>query len=227
MESGRVSPELWPSALRRVARAAALCLSLSGCVPGPTASPGVALWIGLNHYRDEMARLERRPERWPDRQELAGWLKGQYGLAIGRSSGFYRLVDLDLRRREYRIALSNSSLRPERAAEIRDELSAIERESEALKASVKAEIEAAALRPPLEDAAPIAAVGLLSLAIDRLVAGGSSPPALPAVAAVGRYLVIEEAESATVTGPDGRTHRCTPVLSTAGPALRCEEAATR
>lgn len=227
MRAGKRFPELAQNPSRYLARALLFSSLLTACAPPPAMSPGVALWIGLNHYREEMARLEHRPERWPDRQELAGWLKGQYGLAIGRSSEFYRLVDLDLRRREFRIALAGSSLRPERAAEIRGELAAIERETEALKASVKAQIEAAALRPPLEDVAPIATVGLLWLAIDRLAAGGDSGAAPPAAATVGRYLVIEEGEAVGVRDPDGRTHRCLPVLAASGPALRCEEAAKR
>jgi len=87
---------------------------LFGCSTTP-ASPGMTLLAGLNYYREEMRRLEQQPERWPDRQGLSDSLKAQYGIIIGRSAEFDRLVDLDGKKREFALTLREPSLKPDRA----------------------------------------------------------------------------------------------------------------
>src|SRR3972149_3949906 len=87
----------------------AILALICGCAMGAV-SPGMTLLAGINHYQEEMEMFGMRSERWPERQRMGDLLKNTFAVALGRSQEFNRLVDLDLRRREFTIALSGSSL---------------------------------------------------------------------------------------------------------------------
>jgi hypothetical protein len=83
---------------------------LCGCATGPI-SPGMTLLGGINHYRGEMEVFGARSERWPERQRMAEFLMNTFTVTLGRSPEFNRLVDLDLRKREFMIAMIGLRLR--------------------------------------------------------------------------------------------------------------------
>jgi hypothetical protein len=184
----------------------------------------MALLSGLTYYQEEMGRLEQLPERWPDRQGLRDWLKVQYALLIGKSAEFDRLVDLDLKKREFVLTLQEPSLKPDRAREIKQELVKLETEIEPLRGGIRSQVAVAELRIPREqDVEAAAAVGLLALAIDNFSA--ARPPAGPAPSStpVRGYTVTDRGSFALVAAPTGETYRCAPVIIE-GPAvsIKCE-----
>ena len=81
-------------------------LVLFGCSPANT-NPGATFLVGLNGYQGEMERLESRPERWFDRQRAGDSLKKTYLVTFGGSREFNRMVDLDVRRREFLITCAS------------------------------------------------------------------------------------------------------------------------
>src|ERR687891_13565 len=89
-----------------------LLILLFGCASA-NVSPGMTFLVGLDGYQDEMQRLENKPERWFDRQRAGDGLKKTYLITMGGSREFNRMVDLDLRRREFLITLRASSVPPE------------------------------------------------------------------------------------------------------------------
>ena len=187
-------------------------IMLSAC-SSKTASPGMTLLTGLTGYHEEMERLEGQAARWPERQRLGNTIKTTYLMTMGGSKEFNRLVELDVKRREYLIALRANSLRPDRAAEVKQELVAMNAEIDTLSARVKGEV----TRHTMSEAEPqqviegVATTGLLSIAID-----GFSPTLAPAVsvptAKVGGYTVIDQKKIAIVKTPEGQTFQCTTVL---------------
>src|SRR5262249_57360259 len=88
-------------------------LLLLGCT-AQNVSPGATFLVGLNGYQDEMESLEHRIDRWPDRQRAGESLRKTSLLTIGGSREFNRMVDLDLRGREFLITLRDSSVKPDR-----------------------------------------------------------------------------------------------------------------
>jgi hypothetical protein len=132
---------------------------------------------------------------------------------MGGSKEFNRLVELDVKRREYLIALKANSLRPDRAVEVKQELVAMNAEIDSLSALVKEEV----TRQAMSESAPqrviegVATTGLLSMAID-----GFSPSLAPDVsvptAKVGGYTVIDQKRIAIVKTPEGQLFQCTTVL---------------
>jgi hypothetical protein len=199
-----------------------LSLLLFGCAPA-NVSPGMTFLVGLNQYQGEMARLESRPERWFDRQRLGESLKATYLVTMGGSREFNRLVDLDVRKREFLITLRETSVRPERAKEMREELVAINRNMDDLKAVVKEQLAIAELRAqeqPQQRIESVAAVGLLNLAMDGFSANGN---ARQQTVKVGQYVVTDYGNLSTVRTPEGQTYRCATVLvQEEGAAIRCE-----
>src|SRR5574342_169593 len=139
---------------------------LGGCAMGPV-SPGITLLAGINHYRGEMEVYGTRPERWPERQRMAELLMNTCAVTLGRSSEFNRLVELDVRKREFMIALVTLSS-AQRAREMKAELAAMNEESDALKGAVKRQVAAipVAAQEPNRRIEEIATLGLLTLAID-------------------------------------------------------------
>jgi hypothetical protein len=201
-----------------------LAVVAAGCAPAAV-SPGITFLAGLNNYQDEMNRLGVRPERWPDRQRLAELIKTTYVATLGGSKEFNRLVDLDLRRREFLITLREESVRAERAKEMKEELAQINEQMEGLKKIVKGQI------ARVETSAPgqgqgienVATIGLLNLAMDSFAAPGSPNAASPESIRVGSYVVTDEGYFSTVKTPEGQTFHCTTtVVPDAGASITCE-----
>jgi hypothetical protein len=211
-------------------------LLLLGCATS-NVSPGMTLLVGLNHYQAEMTRLESRPDRWFDRQRLGESLKAAYLVTMGGSREFSRLVDLDVRKREFLIALRETSLRPERVKEIREELVIIDQNITELKRVIKEQLASFELRSQgqAENVETVAAIGLLHLALDGFSTNEKGTVGLPERGLssspkvnVGQYLVTDHGKLTTVSTPEGQTYRCSPILlPDEGASIRCEAPATK
>jgi hypothetical protein len=187
---------------------------LSAC-SSKTTSPGMTLLTGLNGYHDEMERLEGQEARWPERQRIGNTIRATYVMTMGGSKEFNRLVELDVKRREYRIALRANSLRPERAAEVKQELLGIDADIDALTRIVKGQVAARSTSQPQAEPQQviegIATVGLLTMAIDNFSPNGARDVAVPSIN-VGGYTVIDQKNFTLVKTPQGQTFQCTTVL---------------
>lgn len=191
-----------------------LPLIVLGCVSTKVSS-GPTLWASINNYHEEMRSLESRPELWPDRQRLAESIKIAYVATLGGSREFNRLVDIDLRRREFLIALRDARLKPERKKEIEQELLALSQQIEILQPLVKEQMMATQLRvhEPSKTTTieGVATAGLLNLAIDefsQFAGGGHSVP----VTKVGPFTVTAQGLVSEVLTPEGRVFRCATTL---------------
>ena len=182
--------------------------------------------VGLNGYQEEMEMLESRPERWFDRQRAGDSLKKTYLLTFGSSREFNRMVDLDVRRREFLITLQTSSVNPERTKEMKEELGRINQDVESLKEIVKgqtANIELRAQQQP-QRVETFAIIGLIHMAIDSFasmtIPAGPNPPSTR----VGRYTVSDFGGLlSAVTTPEGQTLRCTTLIyPETGAGIECE-----
>jgi hypothetical protein len=201
-----------------------LLILLFGCVPA-NVSPGMTFLVGLDGYQNEMQRLEGRPERWFDRQRVADSLKKTYVVTVGGSREFNRMVDLDLRRRDFLLTLHHSTVRPERVQEMKDELVTINKDVAALKEIVKTQVANAELRKQErpEGIETAATIGLLHLAIDSFSSTDTIDPN-PRAVKVGSYIISDLGASlSTVRTPDGQTYRCKTILvPEEGAAIKCE-----
>jgi hypothetical protein len=197
---------------------------LTGC--SSTGNPGTTLWAGLTNYREEMRTLEAKPERWPERQRLAESIKTTYVATVGASREFNRLVDLDLRRREFLIAQREGGLRPERAKEIQEELVQVNEQIDGLTRLTKGQLMNSQLN--VQDASKtietVATIGLLELAIDAFSSPTNTSPTAAPSAKVGPYVVIDEGSfSSAVRTPEGQTFRCTTrLVAEEGASIRCQ-----
>jgi hypothetical protein len=190
-----------------------LFLMMVGACSSKTASPGMTLLTGLNGYHEEMERLEGQAARWPERQRVGNTIKTTYLMTMGGSKEFNRLVELDVKRREYLIALKANSLRPDRAAEVKQELVGINADIDALSAMVKGQVSRHSISQPepqkvIEE---VATIGLLTMAIDHFSPSSVPDVSVPTVK-VGGYTVIDQKNFAIVKTPEGQTFHCTTVL---------------
>jgi hypothetical protein len=200
-------------------------LFLIGCT-AQNVSPGATFLVGLNGYQGEMESLEGRTERWADRQRAGNSLKQTYLVAIGSSREFNRMVDLDVRRREFLITLRDLSVKPDRVKEMNDELVTMNKDVDALKEIVKGQAAKAELRAQQQpqQLETVAAIGLVSMAIDSFssmtVPTGPNPPSTN----VGPYVVSDFGGLfSTVTTPEGKIFRCsTLVFSEEEAGIKCE-----
>ena len=201
-----------------------LLLVLFGCSTANT-NPGATFLVGLNGYQEEMEKLEERPERWFDRQRAGDALKKTYSATFGSSKEFNRMVDLDVRRREFIITLRASPVNPERAKEMKDELALMNKDLDVLKEIVKgqaANIELRAQQP--QQVETFALIGLIHMAMDSFasmaIPSGPNPPSTR----VGRYTVSSfDGLHSTITTPEGQTLRCkTLVYPEVGASIKCE-----
>ena len=182
--------------------------------------------VGLNGYQGEMEKLESRPERWFDRQRAGDSLKKTYLVTFGGSREFNRMVDLDVRRREFLITLQASSLNPERVKEMKEELVSINKDVDSLKEIVKSQAARAELRSQQQpqQLEIVAVIGLVNMAIDSFasmtVPSGPNPPSTK----VGPYVVSDFGGLfSTVTTPEGQIFRCaTLVFSEEEAGIKCE-----
>ena len=195
-----------------------------GCT-STTVSPGMTLLAGLNNYQNEMERLGGALERWPDRQRLARSIKTAHLATLGGSKEFDRLVDLDLKRREFLITMQNQTLDPRRAQEMKQELVQIDDQLEGLKRVVKGQMARAEFREPSQPQKieTIATIGLLNLAIDSIaVPIPATVSAVPSTQ-VGPFIVSDEGNFSTVQTPDGQIFRCrTTMAAEVGASIKCD-----
>ena len=194
---------------------------LAGCST-PNISRSGTLLSGLTQYHTDMQSLSS-VSRWPERQRAAGSLKTIITGTVGASPEFYRLVDLDLRKREFTATMRDGNLRPDRLREIQDELVAMDEEIAALKPVVKTQLSAVANYDQGERIENAATLGLLGLAVDNFsFPGGSRGVAAPSTR-VGPYLVTDLGSFSTVRTPEGQSYRCD-VFSVPeeGGGIRCE-----
>lgn len=199
-----------------------LLISNLGCSTSTTITPGATLLSGLNQYQSEMQRLGGL-ERWPDRQQAAGTLKTVVTATVGASREFYRLIDLDLRKREFMITMRQSSVGADRLQEMKDELVKIDEEIAALKPVVRSQVEYS----PLQSEAPqriagVATLGLLDLAVERFSAASGSGSDRRSTK-IDQYLITDLGTFATVRAPEGQTYRCMPYgIAEEGASMQCD-----
>jgi hypothetical protein len=198
-------------------------LMVCGCSTSGTVSPGATLLSGLTEYQGEMQHAGNSPARWPDRQRAGGMLKTIITATVGGSPEFYRLVDLDVRKREFIITMRDASVRPDREQEMKDELVKMDEEIAALKPIVRAQL---AVMPmggeSQQQLESVATLGLLSLALDQFSSSGVHGPDAPSTK-VGQFLVTDLGSFVTVRAADGQIHRCALFgIAEEGAGMRCE-----
>ena len=197
-------------------------MGVFGCSTG-SLTPGATLLSGLNQYQGEMQRLGNSPERWPERQQVAGSLKTIITATVGNPTEFYRLVDLDVRKREFGITMRDGSVRADRMQEMKDELVKMDEEVAALKPIVRLQVAAVPGRGEAQQQVERAAtLGLLNLAVDGFSSAGGRKIEAPSTK-VDQYLITDLGSFATVRTPDGQTHRCSLFgVAEEGAGIRCE-----
>ena len=185
-----------------------LVTGLYGCSAG-NLTPGATLLAGMQQYQGDMQSLGGSPSRWPERQQAAGTLKTVVLATLGGSREFYRMVDLDLRRREFAIAMHQTTLRADRLQEMKDELVKMNDEVVALKPIVRAQIATIPIQGDAQQRVEGAATrGLLTLSLDAFSASDARSVEAPATK-VDQYVVTDLGSFSTVRAPDGQTFRCT------------------
>ena len=208
---------------KRLAILSWILAGLAGCSTA-TYTPGATLLSGLTLYQGEMQRLGGLSARWPERQQAGGTLKTIITATVGASPEFYRLVDLDIRRREFTITMRETSLRPDRIQEMKDELNQMNDEIAALKPVVRTQL--AALRVPTDPDRRIeeaATRGLISLALDNFSSNGGGRALDARSAKVGPYVVTDLGGFSTVRTPEGQTFRCALFgVPEEGAGIKCE-----
>lgn len=198
-----------------------LLIGWSGCATQNVSRSGTLL-SSLTQYHREMQPLASS-SRWPERQRSAGSLKTVITGTVGASPEFYRLVDLDLRKREFNAAMRDTNIRPDRQREMEEELAAMDEEIAALKPVVKTQLTAVASHEQGDRIENAAALGLLGMAVDNFSAGAPTRGLEAPSTRVGPYLITDLGSFATVRTPEGQSHRCT-VFSVPeeGGGVRCE-----
>ncbi len=121
---------------------------------------------------------------------------------VGGSPEFYRLVDLDVRKREFIVTMRETTVRPDRVKEMNDELEQMNDEIAALKPVIRTQL--AALRIESEPNQRIEAAatrGLLSLALDGFSSNGGARGFEAPSTKVGQYLVTDHGGFSTCARP--------------------------
>jgi hypothetical protein len=198
-----------------------LVFAFSGCAT-PNISRSGTLLSSLTEYQVDMQSISSS-SRWPERQRVAGTLKTVITGTVGASPEFYRLVDLDLRKREFTATMRDTNLRPDRLREMQDELVYMDDEIAALKPVVKTQLTAVASHSPGDPIENAATLGLLGMAIDNFsVTGRPRGPDAPSTR-VGQFLVTDLGTFSTVRTPEGQSYRCN-VFSVPeeGGGIRCQ-----
>lgn len=200
----------------------ALAAIFHGCASG-TLSREATLLSGLHQYQGDMQQAGGQTSRWPDRQRTAGELKTVITGTVGASSEFYRLVDLDLRKREFTVTMRENSLTADRLKEMKDELVRIDEEIAALKPVVKTQLTAISQYAATAQIDSIATLGLLGIALDGFSSSGVARGIDGQSTKVGQYFVADLGSFATVRTPQGQTYRCNLFGNSEGGAgMRCE-----
>ena len=207
---------------KRLAIISLLMLCACSTTNGPV-SPGATLLSGLNDYQGEMQHAGNSPERWPDRQRAGGVLKGTITATVGGSKEFYRLVDLDIKKREFVITMRDLSLRTNRTQEMKEELVAMDDEILILKPIVREQVaavpESGESRQQVET---VATYGMLKLALDKFSSTGGRGVDPPSTW-VDQNLVTDLGSFSTVRTLDGQIYRCTLyTVPDVGAGMKCE-----
>jgi hypothetical protein len=198
-----------------------LLIAVAGCSSGAF-TPGATLLMGMQQYQGEMQRLSSSTSRWPERQHVGGNLKTVITTTIGGSAEFYRLVDLDVRKREFTITIRETSLRPERLQEMKDELVKMNQEVAALKPIIRAQTAVLSVQREAQRVETVATAGLLNLALDEFSSNRSSGLEAPSTK-VDQYVVTDLGLFSTVRTPEGQTFRCALFgMPDEGAGIKCE-----
>jgi len=199
-------------------------LLLSACST-PRMTPGATLLSGLTTYESKMAAAGNSPGQWPTRQRAAAALKTIMMAGFQRHQELQRLVDLDLRKREFQITLEQTNVLPDRKAEMLAELRQIEMEIPKLKATIKSQLSAQTVTEEERVAAvaTAATLGWLQLRIESFPTSRSGAGGASALVEVEQYTVTDLGQFAAVRAPDGQRYRCDVVhVEDEGSWLRCE-----
>jgi hypothetical protein len=197
-------------------------LMLSGCSSN-NLTPGATLLSGISQYQADMQGTGNSLTRWPERQRAGGTLKTVITATVGGSQEFSRLVDLDVRKREFIVTMNDGSVRADRMQEMKDELVRMDEEIVALKPIVRSQVAAIPMRSETQSRIEGAAtLGLLDLAVQEFSVAKRSGPDAPATV-IDQYIVTDLGSFATVRGLDGQIHRCTVfTIPDEGAGIRCE-----
>jgi hypothetical protein len=199
-----------------------LLIGASGCASGAY-TPGATLLWGMQQYQGEMQRLSGSTSRWPERQQVGGNLKTVITATVGGSAEFYRLVDLDVRKREFTITMRETSLRPERLQEMKDELIKINQEVAAVKPIIRAQTAVVPVQTEAQQRIEaVATAGLLNLAVDAFSSNRASGLDTPSTK-LDQYVVTDLGSFSTVRTPEGQTFRCALFgVPDEGAGIKCE-----
>jgi hypothetical protein len=200
-----------------------IVIGLYGCSTG-TYTPGATLLSGMQLYEGEMQRVGNSPQRWPERQQAGGSLKTVITATVGGSTEFYRLIDLDTRKREFVITMRETSLPNDRFQEMKDELVKMNVEVVALKPIIRAQIAALPVqRDGQQRVESVATLGLLTLALDSFSSTSGARGLEAPSTKIDQYVVTDLGSFATVRSPDGQTHRCSVFgIVDEGAGMKCE-----
>ena len=202
-----------------------VCLGwLYGC-SSVTVSPGPTLLSGLKQYDGEMQGSGNSVGRWPERQRAGGTLKTIITGTVGASHEFYRLVDLDVKKREYAVTMRETSLRADRLQEMKDELIKMDEDMAALKPIIKSQMANLQISQEGQPIEGIAARGLLNLALDAFSSSQGDNRFNTPSTHVNQYVVTDLGTFSTVRSPEGRTYRCSMFgAGDEGAGIKCEPA---
>jgi hypothetical protein len=200
-----------------------IVIAFSGCSTA-TLSPGATLLAGIAQYQGDMQQFGSSMARWPERQRAGGSLKAVVTATVGGSAEFHRLIDLDVRKREFIATMRQTSVRPERVKEMTEELGQMNDEIAALKAVIRAQLAALPFQSePERRVEEVATRGLISMALDGFSSNGGARAVESRSTKVGSFTVTDMGEFSTVRAADGQVFRC--VLfgnSEDGAGIRCE-----
>jgi hypothetical protein len=186
----------------------AFAIGFSGCSTAAF-TPGATLLAGLTQYQGEMQRLGGSTTRWPERQRVGTTLKTIITTTVGGSGEFYRLVDLDIRKREFALTMRETSLRADRVKEMNDELNQMNDEIAALKPVIRTQLSALPVQSDPDRRIEEAATrGLLSLALEKFSSNGGPRGIEAPSTKVGQFVVTDLGAFSTVRVPDGQIFRC-------------------
>jgi len=189
-------------------------------------SPGASLLSGLSQYQGDMQSIGGSLGRWPERQRVGGTLKTIITATMGSSPEFYRLVDLDIKKREFNITMRETSVRAERVQEMKEELALMNDEIAALKPVVRTQLAALPLHSdPQQRVEDAATRGLLSLALENFASNGDRRGAEARSTRVGQFVVTDLGSFASVAAPEGQTFRCVIfAVAEEGAGIKCDPA---
>ena len=172
-------------------------------------TPGATLLAGLIQYQGEMQRLGGSTASWPERQQVGITLKTIITTTVGGSREFYRLVDLDIRKREFNVTMREASVRPDRAKEMTDEVAQMNDEIAALKPVIRTQLAALPLQSePSQRVEEAATRGMLSLALDGFSSNGTAHGFEAPSTKVGEFIVTDLGAFSAVGDPAGQMSRC-------------------